>query len=244
MSIISKNKLNKLNRIGTLTWLLILVLVTLFPYAFACSTHGSPEITIPEITPLGGEMWELRFKDFITFAYAPGEMCSCGLQVLNDWNIQSARIVLAGTNTQIATFPTFNPDSVLSTALETSFPTSADTKWIALKNTIAFSSSGGQNVDLIFTGSFPGATEEEIRQQIEGSLLSAGKVNDQGTDFVADHFHVFPIIHEMIGGTLIPLDATALFLAGAQNLTWLIPLALSAVGIGLVVIGKSRALMQ
>jgi hypothetical protein len=224
--------------LGILPWLLMSFLMVATPEAFACSTHGSPEISIPEITPLGGDMWELRFKDFITFAYTPGEMCSCGLQVLNGWDIQSARIVLAGTNTQVATFPTFNPDSVLSTALETSFPTSSDSKWIALKNTIAVSSSGGQNVDLIFTGSFPGATEAEILQEIEGQFLSAGKVNDQGTNFVADHFHVFTIIHEIIGGKIIPIDTTLLLLVGAQNITWLIPLALSAAGIGLVLVRR------
>ena len=217
-----------------------MLLVVSFPEAFACSTHGSPEVAIPEIIPLGGEIWELRFKDFTTFAYIPGEMCSCGLQVLNDWDIQSARIVLAGTDTQIATFPTFNPDSFLSNVLETSFPTSADSKWIALKNTISISSSGGQNVDLIFRGSFPGLTEQEIRQQLEGNVLSAGKVNDQGTGFVADHFHIFPIIHEMIGGTWIPIDSTLLLLAGIQKLSWLIPVVLSTLGIVLIVARKKE----
>ncbi|MGH7884708.1 MAG: hypothetical protein ACRENO_03320 [Thermodesulfobacteriota bacterium] len=208
------------------------------PNAFACSTHGSPDIGIPELTPLGGDMWELRFNDFITFAYTPGEMCSCGLQVLNGWDIQSARIVLAGTNTQVATFPTFYPNSVLSTVLESSFPTSSDSKWIGLKNTISVSSSGGQDVDLVFTGNFPGATEAEILQEIEGKLLSAGKVNDQGTDFVADHFHVFTVIQEIIGGKMIPIDTTSLLLVGAQNITWLIPLMLSAAGIGLVLVRR------
>lgn len=231
-------KVNRLNRLGTALWLMIPLLLITMPDAFACSTHGSPDIGIPELTPLGGDMWELRFKDFFTLAYSSGEMCSCGLQVLNDWDIQSARIVLAGTNLQVATFPTFNPDSVLSNALELSFPTSSDAEWIALKNTIAVSSSGGQNVDLIFTGSFPGATESEILQEMEGKLLSAGKVNSQGTDFDVDHFHVFTIIQKIIGGIMIPIDTTSLLLAGAQNTTLLIPLVLSATGIGLVLVRR------
>jgi hypothetical protein len=217
---------------------MIPLLLFAIPDALACSTHGSPNIGIPELTPLGGDMWELRFKDFFTLAYSSGEMCSCGLQVLNGWNILSAKIVLAGTNTQVGTFPTFNPDSVLSDVLESSFPTSDDSEWIALKNTIAVSSSGGQNVDLIFTGSFPGATESEILQEMEGKLLSAGKVNNQGTDFDADHFHVFTILQELIGGKIIPIDATSLLLASAQNTTWLIPLVLSAAGIGLVLVKR------
>jgi hypothetical protein len=227
-----------LNRFGILPWLFIPFLILVIPEAFACSTHGSPEISTPEITQLGGDMWELRFKNFNTFAYAPGEMCSCGLQILNAWDIQSARIVLAGTNTQVPTFPTFNPDSILTTTLETSFPTSSDSKWAVLKNTIAISSSGGQNVDLIFTGSFPGATESEILQEIEGNLLSAGKVNVQGTDFVADHFHIFPIIHHIIGGKMIPIDSTLLLLLGVQNITWQIPLILTAIVVGVIIVKK------
>jgi hypothetical protein len=226
-----------LNQFRILPWILLFSIIFV-PEAFACSTHGSPEIRIPEVTPLGGDMWELRFKDFITFSYLPGEMCSCGLQVLDGWDIQSARIVLAGTNTQVATFPIFNPDSVLSTTLETSFPTSSDSKWIALKNTIAISSSGGQNVDLIFTGNFPGATKIDILKEMNGRLLSAGKVNEQGTDFVVEHFHIFPIIHEIIGGKIVPIDLTVLLLAGAQNMTWLIPFILSATGFGLIVVRR------
>ena len=40
----------------------------------------------------------------------------------------------------------------------------------------------------------------------------------------------------MIGGTMIPIDSTALLLAGAQSTaSWMIPVIVSAIGIGLAV---------
>lgn len=44
----------------------------------------------------------------------------------------------------------------------------------------------------------------------------------------------FPL-QEMIGGTLIPIDATSLILVGAQNtVSWMIPIIISGIGISLV----------
>ena len=43
----------------------------------------------------------------------------------------------------------------------------------------------------------------------------------------------------LIGGTLLPLDTTVLLLAGAQNIAaWLIPIIVSAIGIGIVIARK------
>jgi len=41
-----------------------------------------------------------------------------------------------------------------------------------------------------------------------------------------------------IGGTIIPLDTTSLLLAGAQTFSWMIPVVISAVGIGLVLVRR------
>ena len=49
--------------------------------------------------------------------------------------------------------------------------------------------------------------------------------------------YVFEVIP--IGGELLPIDTTALLLAGFQtNLAWIIPVALSAVGIGVILVRK------
>ncbi len=42
----------------------------------------------------------------------------------------------------------------------------------------------------------------------------------------------------MIGGEFLPLDSTALLLASAQSTTWMIPVVLSVVGIGLFVVSR------
>ena len=46
---------------------------------------------------------------------------------------------------------------------------------------------------------------------------------------------------QSIGGKLIPIETTSLLLAGAQSTTWLIPVVLSLIGIGVFVVsGKSE----
>ena len=47
------------------------------------------------------------------------------------------------------------------------------------------------------------------------------------------------ISYAAVGGTIFPIDTTALLLAGMQiNLAWMIPVALSAVGIGVFLVRK------
>jgi len=47
------------------------------------------------------------------------------------------------------------------------------------------------------------------------------------------------VIIPTVGGELIPLDTSALILAGAQmNAAWMIPVIVSAIGIGLVIARK------
>ena len=45
----------------------------------------------------------------------------------------------------------------------------------------------------------------------------------------------------MVGGELIPIETTSLILVGAQSTTWMIPLVLSIVGIGLFVVSRKSA---
>ncbi len=44
----------------------------------------------------------------------------------------------------------------------------------------------------------------------------------------------------VVGGQLLPIDSTALLLAGAQTFSWMIPVVLSVLGIGLFVFRKSE----
>ncbi|MFB5631445.1 MAG: hypothetical protein ACE5RN_07640 [Nitrosopumilaceae archaeon] len=236
--------MNKL--LSLITFSALLLVPAGIQNAYACSTHGSTfgnDITNWLVTSgsAAGE-FQLRFKNFNTLAYSGGEMCSCVIEVLNGWTIQSAELVLAGTNTPISTFPTFLPDSVLTLALESNplFPTSADSKLVALKNTISVSSSGGQAVDLVFNAVIPGATESEIIEALEGKLLAVGLLNSQGTGFEPDHFQILNIILAIVGGESIPIETTSLILAGAQSFSWMIPVVLSGIGIGLFVFRKPK----
>lgn len=45
-----------------------------------------------------------------------------------------------------------------------------------------------------------------------------------------------PPTEEMVGGITIPIDSMALLVTGAQSLTWIIPISLSILGIGLVLV--------
>jgi len=43
---------------------------------------------------------------------------------------------------------------------------------------------------------------------------------------------------DVVGGEFLPIDSTALLLAGAQTFSWMIPLVLSGIGIGLFVVSR------
>ncbi len=44
--------------------------------------------------------------------------------------------------------------------------------------------------------------------------------------------------HQLVGGENLPIDSTALILAGAQSFSWMIPVVLSVLGIGLFVVSR------
>ncbi len=225
----------------------ILFLVPSIQYASACGIHGTSggnDINNWTVTPLstGINQYEIRFENFITRAYDPLEMCSCVLEVLSDWEILSAGLVEPGTTTLLATFPAFSLDSALSLALESNplFPTTPETKLVALKNTIVDGSSGGEAADLVFIAQIPDSSESEIIKALENNLLATGMLNSQGTGFEPDHFQILNIILTIVGGELIPIETTSLILAGAQSFSWMIPVVLSGIGIGLFVFRKSE----
>jgi len=48
----------------------------------------------------------------------------------------------------------------------------------------------------------------------------------------------FATVLQVVGGELLPIDSTALMLAGAQTFSWMIPVTLSVLGIGLFVVSR------
>jgi len=49
---------------------------------------------------------------------------------------------------------------------------------------------------------------------------------------------LMPMMENMVGGEILSIDSTALVLAGAQSFSWMIPVVLSVLGIGLFVVSR------
>jgi len=87
-------------------------------------------------------------------------------------------------------------------------------------------------------------TNHGILQTITGATFTNdGTYQSSGTDIFVGPFIGNPIVPIasicVVGGELIPLDTSALLLTGAQmNSAWMIPVIVSAIGIGIVIARK------
>jgi len=73
---------------------------------------------------------------------------------------------------------------------------------------------------------------------LSGFFYPTGLIIEETPDGSAKHT-VRPGFPFEIGGTMIPIDTTALLLAGAQtNVVWILPVALAGIGIGMFVIKR------
>ncbi len=100
---------------------------------------------------------------------------------------------------------------------------------------IITTNEGGSNTGLI--------TNHGLLQTLQGvSFSNGGTYESSGTDIFAIPLTGNPIEPIasicVVGGNLVPIDSTALLLAGAQSFSWMIPVILSVVGIGLFVISR------
>ena len=76
---------------------------------------------------------------------------------------------------------------------------------------------------------------------VQNAALNLADIDEINVTLVSTTFDLdlIDITMQMIGGEIIPIDSTALLLAGAQtNLAWIIPIALSAIGIGVILVKK------
>ncbi len=67
-------------------------------------------------------------------------------------------------------------------------------------------------------------------RQITSAIASDG--------YVIDDLRFTHCMKEVVGGELLPIDSTALLLAGAQSFSWMIPVVLSVLGIGMFVVSR------
>ncbi len=101
---------------------------------------------------------------------------------------------------------------------------------------IITTNEGGQNFGLI--------TNHGLLQTLQGvSFSNDGTYQSSGTDIFAIPLTGNPIepiasICVEVGGNLVPIDSTTLLLAGAQSFSWMIPVVLSVLGIGLFVVSR------
>ncbi len=89
-------------------------------------------------------------------------------------------------------------------------------------------------------GTFELETPQDSAFQNSGAFNSGGTLINvnQGDNFVGNTISPIPSIC-IVGGESLPIDSTALILAGAQmNAIWILPLIVAAAGIGIVVSRK------
>jgi len=70
-------------------------------------------------------------------------------------------------------------------------------------------------------------------------LTRAGASDQDFTDIAFSiDVELMPMMEKIIGGEIIPIESTSLILAGAQSFSWMIPVVLSVLGIGLFVVSR------
>jgi len=82
----------------------------------------------------------------------------------------------------------------------------------------------------VVTGSLPWSTTSLP----PGNVWSQSTSSDMWFQLTGDII----IVNGDVGGEIIPIETTSLLLAGAQTFSWMIPVILSAIGIGLFVVSR------
>ncbi len=74
---------------------------------------------------------------------------------------------------------------------------------------------------------------------ISGNNVLVGALDDDTNGVNVGQAHLFDIMFSAVGGEIIPLDTTMVLLAGTQTTAaWMIPVIVSAIGIGIVIARK------
>jgi len=101
---------------------------------------------------------------------------------------------------------------------------------------IITTNEGGSNSGLL--------TNHGLLQTLQNvPFMNPGTYQSSGTDifggdFIGNDIVRIASICVEVGGNLVPIDSTALLLAGAQTFSWMIPVVLSGIGIGLFVVSR------
>ena len=71
-----------------------------------------------------------------------------------------------------------------------------------------------------------------------GTWVVCAGHNEDSIDRIHFDKLVFTVSPKIVGGELIPIETTSLILAGAHSFSWMIPVVLSGIGIGLFVVSR------
>ncbi len=94
----------------------------------------------------------------------------------------------------------------------------------------------GESTTVDFSSGFAGT--DDI-QRLEFELTSMSPPGALSPGVAADNlFFNLVVISEVVGGEIIPIETTSLLLVGAQTFSWMIPVVLSVLGIGLFVASR------
>ncbi len=99
------------------------------------------------------------------------------------------------------------------------------------------------------TNAFPNGDASLIAKEVgQGCVVISGDSNMLEDMFIVDEdtrqlaLNMLLFLNQcnpaLVGGELLPIESTALILAGAQSFSWMIPLMLSVLGIGLFVVSR------
>jgi len=146
----------------------------------------------------------------------------------------------------------FNINTIFNSATNWD-PTNPSTLWNGVSNWNYFSGSDYQpSVDTVATdGVFPMGDPIVISKEIgDGCALIMGESDWTSDPFIVSNdnqqlaLNTLLFLNEciepdkVVGGEFLPIDSTALLLAGAQSFSWMIPVLLSGIGIGLFVVSR------
>jgi len=94
--------------------------------------------------------------------------------------------------------------------------------------------TGAQQITVDWLASTPGDYVRVLTLFSQGGVEICDGIDNDGDGEIDEGLNC----DQVIGGEIIPIESTSLILAGAQSFSWMIPVVLSVLGIGLFVVSR------
>lgn len=158
--------------------------------AYACTTPPPTPPPPPQITHVEGSLFSVRITGYFTFGAEQGQVCGCGLAVGGDIaGVTGAQLVVAGTNTPVEGFGTFQSNPNTTDALQKSATPPAGTQWSGFSAQIVNPGvQPEQPADVLFTvRAASGMGIAQVAKSLKTNLIGTGEVSQDGSQFI-HHF--------------------------------------------------------